>query len=89
MAPRNFVVKMPAEYTEWMVAFNWIANLDFVGLAVPPRCLGSYEDGLLVRGVLPLCVLALLAAAFLLHAIVRRRSLRGELLAALPLAAHC
>jgi hypothetical protein len=86
VAPRNFVVKMPAEYTEWMAAFNWIANLDFVGLAVPPRCLGSYEDGLLVRGVLPLCVLALLAAAFLLHAIVRRRSLRGELLAALPLA---
>ena len=55
VAPRNFVVKMPAEYTEWMAAFNWIANLDFVGLAVPPRCLGSYEDGLLVRGVLPLC----------------------------------
>ena len=63
-APDTFLVRMPAFYTNWMKALDWV-ELDWAGVVVPAQCLGSFRNRMMLTAAAPfaLALVALLLSA--------------------------
>eukprot|EP00966_Prymnesium_polylepis_P328975 7384748-Prymnesium_polylepis.1 len=66
VAPKTYIVQMPAFYTNWMKALDWI-ELDWAGIVLPAQCLGSFRNRMVLTAAAPL---ALALFALLLTAAV-------------------
>ena len=56
----TYDVRLPAIYTQWTAAFNWLGVFDWSDLALPSQCLATeYTDLLTIKAVGPLVIVAI------------------------------
>lgn len=75
--PEAYALSLPAEYFEWLRWLNWL-NLDWLSLAAPASCFGTFDKQLLLKTLGPIVALtALVVGAALSAAVGHCRSSEG------------